>query len=317
VIAHPAIAALRSDPASQRQAQATMDRAAEDWRAGELAAALHDDLARHHAGTPLEECSALAAVFADALTGLAFARHWAGHFLTALRDAPLGEVPFQHRCSAGYSTIRLLTSGSASLNLSAYEQRDRVIEPETAVFVDRESVELVLSGTGRGTVHDLQSSGTAPGVATARRTWKADDRINCSDTRSRQFVAVEGAMLVLQVIRAPARPAPTREFRLADGALVRSASGDKMASRAFLALGVLGALQAEGSGEAMANIALDRQREPDLRWEGARQLLAHDPRRGFEVLLRLAANADDPLTAPAQSLQRQLLAAYPQLREVA
>jgi hypothetical protein len=95
--------------------------------------------------------------------------------------------------------------------------------------------------------------------------------------------------------------------------LIKSASGDKTASRDMLALGVLGALAYSPSLDAMERTARDDDRAPDLRWEAVRQSLALDPARGFAMLNRLAERASDELREPAKRLRHQLLVAYPQL----
>ena len=307
---HPAIAALRSERASQRSQQARMNTVADQWRTSKPVQAVQRDLAAYGAGDPLDRCPALAALVSDHAAGLAFAQKWIRLFAAELRQSPLGEVPFQHRHSGGYSTVQLLSVGAASLNLSAYERRATVVEPQTAVFADRQTVELVIGGEVRGICHQLIDQQR---VASETVVWRTGDRIETSSTHSRQFVEVATSFLVLQLSRSPERPGPTREYHLADSALLKSASGDKQASRDMLALGVLGALDHQPSLDAMAAVARDRTREPDLRWEAVRQSLALDPVKGIALLDLFATQYCDPLSVPAKNLAQQLRAAHPQL----
>ena len=83
----------------------------------------------------------------------------------------------------------------------------------------------------------------------------------------------------------------------------------------MLALGVLGALEHTPAADVIVQVARDQSREPDLRWEAARQLLALDPLLGFKLLSSMSECESDTLSAPAASLRQELLSAYPQLAE--
>ena len=80
-----------------------------------------------------------------------------------------------------------------------------------------------------------------------------------------------------------------------------------------MALGVLGAMKAEQSCEAIRATALNREEDVEVRWEAARQLLGLDAKAGLTVLTRLSQLSDDPLSAPAKALRTQLMAAQPEL----
>lgn len=291
--------------------------AAELWRANESVRVVERGLAQFDAGAGFDQCVGVAALISDHRRAGAFVRDWTTHFLAALRQHPLGEVPFHHRHSGGFSTVRLLTCGSASLNLLAYERRAAPVQPTSAVFVDRETVEVVVTGTARGLYYGLALGAAEPAIETEPTIWRAGDRIVTTADQSRQFTEVEGALLVLQITRSPAAPSATQEYCLSDGALVRSASGNKDASRDMLALGVLGALHYQPAENTMERVAQDQSREADLRWEAVRQLLTLNPRRGFMVLSALANDPADALVEPSGRLRQQLVAAYPQLREAA
>ena len=187
MIIHPAIAALRADPGSQRSSQRIIQCVADEWRSSDAVRAIARDLAEFSNGASLDHCDALGQIFADHMAALDFAQHWCAKMQGALSQWSLGEVPFPHRHSGGYSTIRLITHGSATLSLSAYERRDIVVEPQTALFVDRETVELVLTGEAHGTFHHLRDGAA---VTTERREWRDADRLHSTSSGARQFVDV-------------------------------------------------------------------------------------------------------------------------------
>lgn len=312
MIIHPAIAALRADPGSQRRRQLAMQQAAQQWRSDDSVQKLQREIGAYEAGFALEDCPTLRRLLYDSASARDFTARWCSQTLAHVSQMPLAEVPFSHRQSGGYSTVRLLTYGSATLSLSAYERRVEPVQAQAALFVDREMVELVLRGKGRGTFHKL---GEGNKISTEARVWETGDLITTRANEARQFADVSGSMLVLQLTRSPENPAPTREIRLCDGALVKRASGNKASSRDMLALGVLGALGHAPAVDVMEQTASDRSRETDLRWEAVRQLLALETLRGFSLLSSLAQIADDPIATPSAKLRNQLVKAYPQLAE--
>ncbi|MEL7320312.1 MAG: hypothetical protein AAFN04_16940, partial [Pseudomonadota bacterium] len=96
-------------------------------------------------------------------------------------------------------------------------------------------------------------------------------------TQARHVLSVSRSLLVLQLTREPTRPAPTRLVDVETGETLRVASGDKSASQAVMALGVLGALGEVGSLPVMEATALNPSEDPEVRWEATRQLLALGP----------------------------------------
>ncbi|QUL39230.1 hypothetical protein [Erythrobacter sp. JK5] len=311
---HPAIAALRSDPASQRRTQAAMADTLRTWREASWQREIAADLARYAAGAVLTDCAAVSALLGDRGAACAFVAGWSAPLIEALNRYPLAEVPFGYRHTKGYSTVQLLSAGGATLGVSAYERQPGGAEPRTALFVDRESSELVLAGTARGASHRLVDDGT---VETSTETWRSGDRIAMHYRRARQIVAVEGALLVLQLSRTPRTPRPTRQYRLADSCLLKVASGDRQASRDLMALAVIGAMEHPAGLAAMQQVCADGARDPDVRWEAVRQALALDPAGGFALLSGLAGCPTDPLFNPALRLRAQLAEAHPHLAEAA
>jgi hypothetical protein len=217
--------------------------------------------------------------------------------------------------------LQLLHSGGAVISLLVYEPLADPHEPRTAQFVDCEIFEIVLAGKVQGLFHEIacydgaQVVGAQADMVTAEQFWRSASRITQNArSQSRQFIAVEEAVLVLQLSRAPQKPGPTCEFDLRDGALVHQSSEDKQASQHVVALAVLGALEHRPALVAIEAIALNQARtstrDIDVWWEAVRQTLALDTMRGMELLGQLAGALADPLSLPAANLLKQLQASH-------
>ncbi|MEM7665667.1 MAG: hypothetical protein AAF250_07390 [Pseudomonadota bacterium] len=311
---HPAIAALRGNRASQQHAQAPLIEAAKTWRESDFVQTLANELAAYAEGADLAGCTALSTLLSDHKATLDWVREWSATMIAPLREQPLGEMPMRCHHSGEFSTIQLLTHGRARLSLYAFERHTERPMADIALWADRESSEVLLCGSARGTLHTIAApeAGDAS-VETSHYEWRAGQTMALSPSQARQFLAIDETLLVLQVSRAAPQPRPTQERRVSDGHAVKSASGDKQASRDVMALAVLGALEYQPALDAMGDVASSSQRDPDLRWEAVRQALSLDPARGVAILSRLASDQDDPLHQPAQNLHAQLLAAHPQL----
>ncbi|MFL0357099.1 hypothetical protein ACI5KX_11555 [Erythrobacter sp. GH1-10] len=314
---HPDIAALRSDRLAQRRVQARMREASVAWRGKTEVEELATEIDRYGEAAPLGDCSRLCATITEQATGRSLAQAWIGAFLEALETEPLGEVPHVYRCADGFTSVQLLRSGAASLNLVAYERRAArpATGPASVLFSDRECHELVLAGAARGTIHRRRVVATgATEIETIETDWSEGDCIALSGSgTARQIAAVDDVLLLLQLVRSPERPAPSREFSLADGTLLATTSGDKRASQKVMALAVLGAMGEATALSAIEQRALDACEDCDVRWEAARQALALDPVRGMRLLWTIRSNGDEGLARAASSLERQLVASYPQL----
>lgn len=304
---HHQIAALRGNAPLQRRIQARMTAALAEWRAIPQVDAVVSALSAYGSGAPLADCDALAQAVTDPESSRAVIWPWIARMTGALRDEQLGEVPHRYRVAPGLTSIQLLQSGRATLSLLAFERpATKPQAPRTALFQDREAHEILIAGAARGTFHTLDEPGR---IATDACRWVGGDTISCPDARhSRQVVAAEGSMLLMQLTRLPERPGPTREYRLADGAPVHCASGDKAASQRFMALAVLGALGHEKAVSTFETRALDRGEDREVRWEAVRQALAMEPAAGIALLDRLRTDAADPLARPADDLHRKLAA---------
>ena len=302
---HPAIAALRSNGAPQPRTDAALAA----WRALPQVAATIAALGRYGAGTPLAALPDLAQAVSDHAAAQALAVGLIAPLLDVLRAEPLAQLPFGHSVTPGFARLQLARNGRAALTLAAFARRPKAV-PASALFEDGAAHEIVLAGAGRAMRHRLaegrlhsETLTCAPGTRITRN----------GPDEARQIVEVTRPLLVLQLTRAAERPAPSREIALADGTLIKTISGCKQTSQQMMALGVLGALQHRPAAAAMERLALDEQAARDLRWEALRQLLALDARRGLAVLARLADGHEDQLAAPAAALQRDLVAAHPQI----
>ncbi len=311
---HPTIEALRSDPASQRRAQVPFQRAVAHWRANEGTRAIAAALEAYGNGAPLAQCSALDALLTDHEAALDWVRDWSTRLIGAIRQEPLSNSSFGFHCSDAFATIQLMTSGFATLALTVHYRKAERVEPNTALLVDRESTELLLAGSARALFHrfeDHVSGGSK--IYASQRDWRAGERIELMSDCARHLIEADQSLLVLQLTRSSAAPRPTRKFSLPGGRLLKTASGDKQASRDLMALAVLGAMDHDPGLDLFGDIALDEMRDRELRWDALRYLLASDTARGFDVLSDLSGRPADPLAPPARRLRSQLLAAHPQL----
>lgn len=321
---HPAIATLRGAPVSQRrpsltgQSTAPSENAAaikaarEAWLARPVPLAVAEGLKRYGEGQCLAGCKALHTLLHDHRAANAFLGSLFERVLPVLRERPMAEAPFHFKVSQGLSTIRLMEGRGATLSLVAYEPLTSVDAPQTALFSDREVHELVLAGSALGVSHNWQGEGQ---LGSTQHRWSHGDTITLHPrSETRQILKVERTLLLLQLTREPVCPAPTRLVALQTGRTIRTASGDKSASQAVMALGVLGALKDHSALDVMERTALHPFEDHDVRWEAVRQTLALDAARGLELLRKLEARIDDPLANPARALMAQLLEAQPELR---
>ena len=124
--------------------------------------------------------------------------------------------------------------------------------------------------------------------------------------------AAETTLVTLKLQRRPASGSVTREFRLADGTLAHQAAGNPRESRFELAAALLGRMGRSDAAPLLAAMAEEHGGQ-SLRWQSLKECLGLDSGAGFAALSRIAAQADDPLAAPAAALRTQLLTTYPQL----
>ncbi len=330
MIVHPAIACLRGpqspqtglaeksgDRTSAQRNADTIRRVRDKWLMEPAVRAIAQELTSYARGTSLSDCPHLTALTSDLGAARALIDRLCAVMIATTRAAPLCEVPFRFKTSRGLSNMQLFDAGTAKLSLTSYEPLPgqaglRTGPPTTALFADCDAREIIVSGCARGTMHCRRDTGH---LHNTEHRWKAGDVIETTaQVSARQVRRVENTLLVLQLSREPAAPEPTVEISLEDGGIIRTATGDKSASQALMAIGVLGALGARSALDAMRDTALNRREDNDVRWEAVRQTLSLDAARGLSLLADLDQRADDALASPARSLMARLFAAQPALR---
>lgn len=316
---HPDIAALRSNPALQRQAHQEMSEAYSAWKESEAFQLVKADLKAFEEGASFADCNELMRLLSDLEFAQGFVGAWRDALLEPLRAQPLANIPSRHSISHGLTTIQLMVVGSTTLSLLAYEERADLAEPTSALFVDRDLHEIVLAGGAQGTRNRLKhvEGGSAEIVTQSLQVQPGWTASYAPRIDARQVTRVAGSMLVLQLTRTPTRPAPSRLYSIPDGNLLQQTSGNKRASQNFLALDVLGAMGRDDAVPAMAELALAAEEEADLRWEAVRQVLGLDAAQGMALLGQLAEREADGLATPARSLQQSLIEANAQLARFA
>jgi hypothetical protein len=305
----PAIAAMRRDPALQRRAQAAMIAAGDAWRREPPVADALAELARFGAGEPLEACPALDAVFTlgaapDALTGSLCRR-----LAEVLAREPFGHPPFRHGFDGQVATLLLARAGRAQLILHAREPGGW--EHAAAGFSDALRYEAVLAGAGHARVvrfGDAANTFTTEGVKLSEGSRLALDL----SREALQVLRVERRLVSLRLHRFDAAPGPSRDFRLADGALLHQSAGDIRASRQEMMLALLGRMERREAAPEIAALARESG-DTSLRWQALRECLALDTAEGFRALSGVARASGDPLAVPAGALRAQLLESHPEL----
>ena len=296
-----------------------MEVAQRDWFSQDLTRALGRDLAVYAEGAALADLPTLSQLLCDLGSARSLTQSVIERFTAALRDEPLGEAPFRHSSTPGFCRLQMMQSGGVVLSLCAYEPVESIQTSLAVQFADCELHEILLAGSAQGYTHRLVEAGAGGlRVQSHAQVWSAGDTIAPSArTEARHFEGVENTLLVLQLIRTPPHPQPTREIRLSDGALFREASGDRKASEQVMALGVLGALGKPETLKPMREFARDMRKDHNARWEAVRQVLAMDTATGFRLLCELAVHAGDPIAQPARALKEYLEETEPALRALA
>lgn len=311
---NPAIAPLPSpDPGRRQRAQAAMRAAGAAWRADPAVGAILTELERFGAGAPLEACPRLEALFTDADTAPAFAAALCRQQANALAHEPLGLPAFRHAFDGTISTLLLARSGRAQLILHAREPG--AARFDAVRFTDGVRFDAVLAGAA-----DARIVRRTEGPAAAQQPFHAEPlglrpgaRLALDlNEEALQVLAARHRLVTLRLHRFAADPAPSREHRLADGALLHQSAGSIGDSRREVLLALLGRMEVAQAAPLMAEMALEHG-DASLRWQALRECLALDSATGFGALVAIARRADDPLAAPAGALRAQLVEAHPQL----
>lgn len=321
MIIHPELRALREDDTPQRVAQGQLVEAAQAWRELPQNAAILADLAAFAMSRPLAECPALAALFEEGESqAMRMANGFARDMVRALEAAPLGHLAMRHYADETLCTLLLAQAGNVSLALVATDGEGLSARPRatTADFGPRECWEAVLAGHAKAELIECRAVSDGGHADLRRRELSLfPGKVVCRDAarQSLQLRRIEGCLVTLRLQRRHERAGATREYALADGALVHTAAGNPRDSRIELMLAMLGRM---GRADAAPMIAAVAQGDgsDSLRWQALRECLALDAGAGFAALAAIAVRCGDGLQAPAAALRDQLLAAHPQLAEI-
>ena len=316
----PELQALRSDISPQRHAQHLLKAQLAAWQAGAAAGLAEAELARFASGACLEDLPLLSALFTPGdPSANQFVAVLVRNLCAALAEAPLGMVPLRHFTDDALASVMLARSGFATLSLQAYDGvgMARRPRPVSVSFSPGESWEQVLTGCAsaelihcRQTFSDradleIEPIALSPGSMLTR---------NNRDT-ALSLGRFEGCLVTLRLQRRCAIGGVTREYQLADGALVHQAAGTPRESRLELTAALLGRMGRADAAPLLASMAQE-DGSAGLRWQLLRECLGLDSAEGFRTLCGIARDPADPLFVPAGALRAQLLETHPQLAEV-
>jgi hypothetical protein len=314
------ISTLRGDPAPQRVAQVALERAASAWRARPDVAEMLADLDAFASCRSLAECAALSRLFdeesaaADTLAG-----SLASGIGAALRDVPLGHVPFRHHADGIFAMLLLAQSGNVTLSLVAIDgdAMARIPAPATVNYSPCEMWERFLSGTATARLVENRNIAGGDADLRVRDIVLAPGKVVCrdADRQALQVTRAQGCLVSLRLQRRRRNAGLSREFTLTDGTLARQAAGNPRDSRVEMMMALLGRMERADAAPLLARIARGDGSEA-LRWQALRECLALDTATGFAALCDVAGRGGDPLGTAASALRAQLVAAYPQLAEI-
>lgn len=309
---HPDIAALRSDYAPQREAQAAVFQAQRAWNAEDNAAQLLEEVEIYGAGAALQQCPTLEGVFTGELEAERLMGLLAKHYCTAIAANPLGHPPFRNGYNGVGSSILLARSGRAQLILQAREPGET--ESLSYTFFDATRFDAVLAGEADARIvrkisADLNTAETSQETLSLRQ----GNRIALDLTSEALIVdRVQRRLVVLRLLRTEENPEATREYCAKTGRFLLQSAGDIAISRLEGIIALLGRMDRTEAAPYIGRIAL-AEGDTSLRWQAIREVLALDSGEGFPTLCTIARRADDPLAAKAGALRAQLLETYPQL----
>lgn len=308
----PAIAEWRRDGAAQRSAQRDLECARQNWRDG-AARLLLADLDRYGAGEELDRCNALARALHSACTGDALIAPLVSAMVECQLERPLGQIPFRHHYSHGSGLLQLAASGRASLSLVFYEAASATDQTGTIAFADGERYELCLAGaaSGRLFARNELADGAAR-IASEPLDLQRDVALKLGGDRTKRLDTIAGRMVILRLAREAVNPTPSHEYRIADGALIHRASGDREESREEIAIALLARMGRRDAAPVLTRITRS-ERSDHLRWQALRATLALDTACGFAQLCEIAEDGSDALQEPARQLRDHLLARHEQL----
>ncbi len=313
----PELQALRSDDTPQRHAQQQLKAQLADWQTSASARLAADELERLEGGAALDDLPLLAGLFTPGdPSARQFVDGMISRLCAGLAAAPLGFVPLRYFTDDAQATIMLARSGFATLSLQAFDgigmgRRPRAI---SVSFSPSHSWEQVLAGgAGAELVHcrntfpdraelAIEALQLSPGTMLTR----------CNRDTALLLGRFAGSLVTLRLQRRSSNSGVTREYRLADGALVHQAAGTPRDSRLELTAALLGRMGRIDAAPLLAAMAQE-EGSAGLRWQALRECLGLNSAEGFRTLCAIARAPVDPLSVPAGALCAQLLEAHPQL----
>jgi len=309
----PAIAQLRRDPAPQLRAQAALERVRDRWRGQPQMAAISTELERYGGGADFADCPTLGAIFAEPELARRAIDALVVPMVRTLAAHPLGHVPLRHQFAAGLMVLQLASVGRAALSLVCYEDMGQAAA-RTVCFAGGERRELCLAGAADARFFEIiRAEPQRADLDCEARRIVAGDVLLFEGPRHTKIVdRPRRRMVMFRLSRSETCPSPAREYRIADGALVHCASGDRSESRDAMAAAVLGAMRRHDAAPVLARIARDSGSD-HFRWQALRETLALDTAQGFAALTDIAGDTADPLAPPAGALRASLVERHPAL----
>ncbi|MWV28548.1 hypothetical protein [Aurantiacibacter rhizosphaerae] len=315
MLVHPDIAALRSDRAPQRQAQAGMQAARDGWSAEPGAAQMQEELKAYGKGAPLAACPVLEAVFTQVGEAERLMASLSAHYCRALAQNPIGHPQFRNGFNGTSTSLLLAQTGRAQLLLQAREPGDS--EAASYNFCDATRFDALLAGSAQARM--VRKRQVAEDIAVfdeERLSLHPGNRLAFDLNHEALAIdRVEKRAVFLRLLRTADDPAPAREYDAASGRLLHQSSGKISTSRREAIVALLGRMGREDAAPAIAQIAMD-EGDVSLRWQAMREALALDTCTGFRALITVARRPQDPLAAQAGALRAQLLETYPQLQQL-
>ncbi len=317
----PEMQALREDDAPQRQAQADLSGILKAWRSSRQGSGIEQSITAYASGTEIEHLPPLARLFeGDDPSARRLAEDFTARFTGALRAHPWGQVPVPSILDDTTATLVLASAASAKLVIKAIDGDALRLRPRalTAAFSPGETHDHVLAGSGCGRRAQIAAESDARAELIITPCELVPGTITRRDGACQSLLIdkVSATLVILRLQRRPDCGSVTREFSLADGAMVHQATANPRESRLELTAALLGRMGRSDAAPLLAAMA-EEQSGLSLRWQALKESLGLDTAEGFAALTRIAGRAGDALAGPANTMRSQLLATYPQLERIA
>jgi hypothetical protein len=311
---HPAIAALRSNRAPQRQAQAAVKQACDAWCGEPSVAQALEEFQLFGSGASLEACPTLDQIFTGQGRAEAMAQSLVRNLCAAMARLPFAHPPFRHGFDGRASTLLLAKSGRAQLLLQAREPGQ--FDFPCATFSDALRYDATLAGEAQARILRIHGARDLVRFAEEEVALRPGVRLGF-DCTSETVLAheVSKRLVTLRLLQASESPQPGREYCLQTGKLLHQSAGSLATSRREMMVALLGRMERAEAAPVMAGMVRTESDE-SLRWQCLRECLALDSEAGFATLSAIAASEIDPLADPARALRTQLIEDHPQFLQM-